>query len=178
MEGENAHEKHDLHPPRRTVSAAALIFIPASEALAEEFRASDNCIDIITKYEPCRLTAYKDLAGIRMIGYGHTKGVASGDTLADEAEARELLRQDLAAYENAVNARITNRFIRFEVARNRFDAPVSFAECCGVGNPEKLVKGRTAEEVAKQSLTCDKGGNKILPIRVERRNAERELFPK
>ena len=41
-------------------------------------------LNIIKKYEGCRLTAYKCPAGVYTIGYGHTKGVKKGDTITQK----------------------------------------------------------------------------------------------
>jgi len=49
--------------------------------------ASKVAIELIKKYEGCRLSAYRCPAGIWTIGYGHTLGVRSGDTITkDQAE--------------------------------------------------------------------------------------------
>ena len=151
-----------------------LTFIP--EVRAETYTISDNCVDLVARFEGCRLNAYKCPAGVWTIGYGHTTGVKQGMTLANEAEAKELLREDLAKYANSVNNCIGNGTISFEMNQNRFDALVSFTFNCGSGNLEKLVKGKTAETVAQRILTYNRGGGKILPSLTKRREAERDLF--
>ena len=54
-------------------------------------------IDLIKKFEGCKLTAYKCPAGVWTIGYGHTKGVKKGQKITKE-EAEELLKQDLQKF--------------------------------------------------------------------------------
>lgn len=40
-----------------------------------EMSVSDRGVELIAKYEGCRLEAYKCPAGVWTIGYGHTEGV-------------------------------------------------------------------------------------------------------
>lgn len=42
---------------------------------------SNNGLSLIKRFEGCRLTAYQDSIGIWTIGYGHTSGVAKGQTI-------------------------------------------------------------------------------------------------
>jgi lysozyme len=51
-------------------------------------------IGIITYFEQCKLTAYKCPAGLWTIGYGSTKDVINGMTIA-QGEANERLKKDL-----------------------------------------------------------------------------------
>ena len=57
-------------------------------------KTSQNGIDLIKKFEGCRLKAYKCPANVWTIGYGHTKGVEPYEIIT-LAEAEELLRKDL-----------------------------------------------------------------------------------
>ena len=56
-----------------------------------------KAIEIIKKYEGCRLTAYKCPAGVYTIGYGHTKGVKKSDKITQE-KAEEYLQADLVRF--------------------------------------------------------------------------------
>ena len=157
---------------------ALVLGLGAIPAFAEPYGASENAVELIARFENCILTAPKDTAGVWTVGYGHTRNVTANTVLANEAEARALLREDLVSYADAVNRLAAQSYIRFELNQNRVDALVSFAFNCGTGNLQKLVKGRTAEEVAQQILGYNRGGGKILPILTQRRQAERELFLK
>ena len=53
---------------------------------------------------------------------------------------------------------------------------VAFTFNCGTGNLKKLVNGKTAETVAKNIGTYNRGGGKILPTLTARRQAEHDLF--
>ena len=67
---------------------------------------SQNGLNLIKKYEGLRLTAYKPVKTEKYwtIGYGHySKDVTEGMTIT-EAQAEELLKQDLSVAEDAVSA--------------------------------------------------------------------------
>lgn len=146
------------------------------EAAGGEMHISDRGVELIAKYEGCRLEAYKCPAGVWTIGYGHTTGVKEGDTLASEEAAKSLLKEDLAKYAGYVNACVKKGVIGFALNQNQFDALTSFCYNCGNGNLEKLVNGRAAATVADKLLLYNKGGGKVLPGLARRREEERELF--
>lgn len=146
------------------------------EAVGGEMHISDRGVELVAKYEGCRLEAYKCPAGVWTIGYGHTAGVKEGDTLASEAAAKSLLKEDLAKYAGYVNACVKKGVIGFALNQNQFDALTSFCYNCGNGSLEKLVNGRDAATVADKLLLYNKGGGKVLPGLARRREEERELF--
>ena len=137
---------------------------------------SQKGIELVAKYEGCRLTAYKCPAGVWTIGYGHTEGVKEGDTLPAEEAAKELLGKDLKKYANYVNACVQKGIIKFPLNQNQFDALTSFTYNCGNGNLQKLVSGRDAAVIADKLPLYNKGGGKVLQGLVRRREEERALF--
>lgn len=92
-------------------------------------RISDKGISLIKRFEGVRLKAYKDVAGVPTIGYGHTSGVKMGDTISQE-RADELLKQDLKSRESTVASYVDVRTL----TQNQFDALVSFVYNLGSGN--------------------------------------------
>lgn len=149
---------------------------PASCADAQEMSISDRGVELIAKYEGCRLEAYKCPAGVWTIGYGHTAGVNPGDTLPNEQAAKNLLKEDLKKYGGYVNDCVKKGDIIFLLTQNRFDALTSFTYNCGAGSLKKLVSGRDAATVAEKMLLYNKGGGKVLAGLVKRREEERALF--
>lgn len=137
---------------------------------------SDKGVDLIARYEGCRLAAYQCAAGVWTIGYGHTEGVKQGDTLPSEEAAKALLKEDLKKYGGYVNASVRKGTINFPLNQNQFDALTSFCYNCGNGNLQKLVLGRDAATIAEKMLLYNKGGGKVLSGLVRRRQEERELF--
>ena len=79
-------------------------------------------IDLIKKYEGCRLDAYKCPAGVWTIGYGHTGDVQPGQKIT-QAQAEAILRVDLEKFEKKVE----KYYSRYRWRQNEFDAMVSFA---------------------------------------------------
>lgn len=142
----------------------------------ESMRISKKGVELIAKYEGCRLEAYKCPAGVWTIGYGHTQGVKEGDILPSKEAAQTLLEQDLGKYAGYVNACMKNGNIGFPLNQNQFDALTSFVYNCGKGSLERLVSGRNAAKIGEKMLAYNKGGGKILPGLVRRRQEEHDLF--
>ncbi len=137
---------------------------------------SERGVELVAKFEGCRLEAYKCPAGVWTIGYGHTAGVNQGDTLPSEARAKELLKEDLEKYAASVNSCVKQGLITFPLNQNQFDALTSFCYNCGAGNLKKLVSGRDAATVADKMLLYNRGGGKVLEGLKRRREEERALF--
>lgn len=142
-------------------------------------KINDEGLALVKEFEGCRLTAYKCPAGVLTIGYGHT-GKVNGKNIylgmkINEKTAEQLLKQDLATFEKAVENCIG---LTFKPNSNQFSALVSFAFNCGAANLKTLVKGRSATTVAEKLLLYNKANGKELSGLTRRRKAERELFLK
>lgn len=169
--------------PQQTAAAATAApaqksgAIPqAAPAAAGEMSISDQGVELIAKYEGCRLEAYKCPAGVWTIGYGHTAGVAQGQKLASQEAAKVLLKEDLKKYGGYVNTCVKKGLITFSLNQNQFDALTSFCYNCGNGSLQKLVSGRDAATVADKLLAYNKAGGKVLAGLAKRREEERALF--
>lgn len=130
-------------------------------------------LNLIKQFEGCRLTAYKCLAGVWTIGYGHTAGVTAGQTIT-QAEADKMLLEDIEKYEKKVN----KYYDRYRWKQNEFDALVSFA--FNLGSIDQLTAGGTRSRavIAEKILLYNKAAGKELAGLARRRQAERELFLK
>lgn len=82
---------------------------------------------MIKGHEGFRTRAYRRPAGIWTIGYGHTRGVNSGDVIT-ESQAEKFLRADLETAERAILEQ------KLTLSQNQFDALVSFVFNVGTGN--------------------------------------------
>jgi len=135
-------------------------------------KISKNGIELIKKFEGCRLKAYKCAAGVWTIGYGHTKGVKVNDTITQE-EAEKLLLSDITKYEADVNS-----YKNYQFNTNEFDALVSFA--FNVGSIKGLTNSgkRTKYQIAQHIQAYVYAGGKKLQGLINRRKAEYELFVK
>lgn len=132
-------------------------------------------IDLIKRFEGCRLSAYLDPIDVPTIGYGHTEGVKMGDTITQE-QADKLLAQDVA-----VRVRAVNSILIKPVTQGQFDALVSFAYNVGVGNllkstMMKMINRGEAEDAGSQLLLWDKAGGRVYPGLTRRRKAELALY--
>lgn len=138
-------------------------------------RTSTAGINLIKQFEGCRLTAYKPVPTEKYwtIGYGHYGQDVAPNMTITQAQAEIMLGIDLVKYEQAVD-----HYAIFPLSQNQFDALVSFAYNCGVGNLQKLLKGRTAPQVAEAMLKYNKAGGKVLTGLTRRRKAEYDLFCK
>lgn len=137
---------------------------------------SDEGLDLIKSFEGCRLTAYRDAAGVWTIGYGHTgPDVVPGGTITQQ-EADALLQADVNRFASGVEA-----LVEVPMTQEQFDALVSFAYNIGLSafGQSTLLRLLNAEDydgAANQFQRWVHGGGKVLPGLVRRREAEAELF--
>ncbi len=140
-------------------------------------RTSQNGINLIKKYEGCRLAAYKCPAGRWTIGYGHTSGVKAGQKITQK-QAENYLKSDLKEYEKGVE-----KAVKVTLNQNQFDALISFTYNCGIGAliSSTLLKKLNAGDykgASKEFLKWNKSNGRVLNGLKRRRNAERALFDK
>jgi len=82
-------------------------------------RISENGLNFIKEFEGLELTAYKDIAGVLTIGYGHTgSDVTTGLTITKE-QAHALLAQDTNSSQQCVSS-----FVSVKINQNEYDALV------------------------------------------------------
>lgn len=134
-------------------------------------------MNILKECEGLRLNSYRCPAGVWTIGYGCTKGIRPGMTIT-EAQAEEMLREELYKFEQEVERRLSH----IPLNENQFSALVSLIYNCG---PEPIVEGNTIRRkleardyqgAADGFLLWNKGGGRVLPGLVKRREMERKLF--
>lgn len=137
-------------------------------------KISKNGIELIKKFEGCRLDSYKALSSERYytIGYGHYSVDVKEDMVITQEQADIMLIKDLEKYESKVMK--YNGIYKWN--QNEFDALVSFA--FNVGSIDLLTcDGRRS----KHSIACaigkyNKSGGVFVAGLYERRLKERELF--
>jgi lysozyme len=137
---------------------------------------SQKGIDLIKKFEGCRLTAYRCPANILTIGYGHTgSDVVTGQKITQE-QAEKLLKSDLLVHCNNVS-----RLVKVPLTQNQFDALVSFEFNVGYAHFTsstmlKLLNQKKYREAAAQFDRWVYANRKVLAGLVKRRAAEKTLF--
>ncbi|HEY9834255.1 MAG TPA: DUF4231 domain-containing protein [Stenomitos sp.] len=132
---------------------------------------------ILKECEGLYLNSYKCPAGVWTIGYGCTKGIRPGMTIT-EAEAEEMLRKELTEFEKGVERILSH----IPLNENQFSALVSLTYNCGM---EPITEGMTIRRkleardyrgAAEGFLLWNKGGGRVLPGLVKRREMEKKLF--
>lgn len=141
-------------------------------------------IDLIKSFEGLVLKAYVDpgTGGEPItIGYGTTiypdgKKVKMGDKCTQD-EAYSYLVHDVNEFAAKVNP-----LIKMNLSENQFNALVSFAYNCGVGNLKnstllRKVNANTADKsIELEFLKWNKAGGKVMNGLTRRRQAESKLY--
>ena len=155
-------------------------------------KISARGIQLIKHWEGVRYRPYTCSARLFTIGVGHVLYPAQGRLPLDQRDAYPLEPHDNRTFsKDEVNGLLSADLQRFEVGVARLfpvvltqgqnDALVSFAFNLGLGGVQrstlrqKVLRGET-QEAADEFLKFTRGGGKILPGLVKRRNDERALF--
>lgn len=134
----------------------------------------------IKGWEGFKPSVYLDSAGKPTIGYGHLIKPYESFTTITEAQASQMLAQDVSEAENGVN-----RLVKVALTQSQFDALVSFVFNVGVGafSRSTMLKQLNAGnyQLAQQAFTAwvyvTKDGKKVVePGLVNRRLADARLF--
>ena len=138
-------------------------------------KISQTGLDLIKRFEGCRLEAYKAVKTEKYctIGYGHYGADVAKNAKITQAQANAYLVADMAKFESYVN---NKSYVPISLNQNQFDALVSFCYNCGQGCLKSLCAGRTAEQIAAKILAYNKSGGSVLNGLTTRRKAEQELF--
>lgn len=137
-------------------------------------------LEHIKRFEGLRLNAYKDVAGLLTIGYGHTSNagpptVRPGMTIST-AEAERILMSDIRKFEERVE-----RLVKVKLTDNQFAALVSFDFNTGALHKSTLLKKLNAGDynaVPGELMKWVKAGGKRVQGLVNRRSAEAGLWAK
>jgi lysozyme len=136
-------------------------------------------IELIKKFEGCKLEPYRCSANVLTQGYGHTKTVVEGQSWSQE-HAEHMLELDLQEFEQAVRELIT-----VDLNEDQFSALVAFTFNVGRNNLatstlRKVLLAKEYDEAPDQIRRWNKatvnGEKVVLDGLVRRRNAEALLF--
>jgi lysozyme len=139
---------------------------------------SEQCIDLIKRFEGYSATAYPDpgTGGAPWtIGYGHTRGVKQGDT-TDMDQATRWIYDDVQDAADAVQ-----RGVAVPLSQNQYDALVSFVYNVGAGNffkstLIKLLNAGDWDGAAREFVRWNRAGGHEMAGLTRRREAEAALF--
>ena len=147
---------------------------------------------MIKHHEGVRFKPYRCPARLWTVGVGHVLYSDQGRLPLDQRDAFQLKAEDNRTFSKAeVDGLLSADLVRFETGVARLfpvglttgqnDALVSFSFNLGLGGVQrstlrsKVLRGET-QEAADEFLKFVRGGGKILPGLVKRRNDERALF--
>ena len=139
---------------------------------------SQICLDLIKKWEGCKLTAYKCPAGVWTIGYGSTfyedgTKIKEGDKISLQ-RAEELLMHEVTM--------ICNRLPNLAINQNQMDAICSFIYNVGIGAFIRstlyslMRKNPNDPKIGDEFLKWKKAGGKVLRGLLNRRIDEKTLY--
>jgi len=139
---------------------------------------SVNCINLIKKWEGCKLESYKCSAGHWTIGFGNTfyednTKVKQGDKITQK-RAEALLINLLPKFESIVNNKIT-----ISLNQNQFDSLVSYTWNTGGSSTLFSMINRKASNKEIREWFETKyitAGEKVLQGLVNRRKEEANLY--
>ena len=143
-------------------------------------KTSSKGIDLIESFETLRQTAYKAVPTEKYytIGYGHYGPEVTPDMEITEAQAEQLLKEDLVDVERAVS----NATAGWNLNQNQFDALASFTFNVGIrafrnSTLLNLIKRTTPENVIRAEFMKWKySGGSALSGLERRRRAEADLY--
>ena len=130
-------------------------------------KISDNGLNLIKKFEGCRLTAYQDAVGVWTIGYGKAiTGISIRQGLRISQEtADEWLRQSV---DKKYGPKV-DKYSAYNWNQNEFDTLVSFAYNIGSIDGLTASGSRSKEEIADKIQAYNKAGGKVLSGLIRRR---------
>ena len=142
---------------------------------------NQRTLDLIKRWEGCKLAAYQDIAGIWTIGYGTTANAGVGiephnGMTITQAQADELLHKTLDKFAEKVAS-----LIKVPVTANEFGACVMLSYNIGLGAFAKSTVLRELNAGNKSSAAgafhmWNKAGGRVVKGLMARRDAEVELF--
>ena len=155
-------------------------------------KVSQRCKEMIKHHEGVRFKPYRCPAKLWTVGVGHVLYPDQGRLPLDQRDAYPLKAEDNRVFSGAeVDGILSADLRRFEVGvaklfpvgltQGQNDALVSFSFNLGLGGVQrstlrqKVLRGEI-EAAADEFLKFTRGGGKILPGLVKRRNDERALF--
>jgi len=142
-----------------------------------QYATSAPMRQLIESFEGCRLEPYQDSVGVWTIGFGHTgDDTYQGCPAINQADADQLLADDLSRFEDAVNGMVSD-----DTSQQQFDAMVSFSYNLGEGalRGSTLLRMHNAGDyqgAARQFGRWNHAGGRELAGLTRRRAAEAAVY--
>jgi lysozyme len=133
-------------------------------------------LDLVKSFEGLKLRAYLCPAKVWTIGFGSTGPHVTPGKVITEAQANDLLQDDLDRFEKAVT-----RLVTVPLTQNQYDALVSFAFNVGISALErstllKRVNAKLFDQAKAEFAKWNRAGGRPLAGLTRRRAAEAALF--
>lgn len=133
-------------------------------------------LDLVKSFEGLKLRAYLCPAKVWTIGYGSTGPHVTPGKVITEAQANDLLQDDLDRFEKAVT-----RLVTVPLTQHQYDALVSFAFNVGISALErstllKRVNAKLFDQAKAEFAKWNRAGGRPLAGLTRRRAAEAALF--
>ncbi len=131
---------------------------------------------LVKAFEGCSLKAYRCPANILTIGFGSTGPHVKEGMKISQGEADELLLEDIERFEDGVN-----KVCGFNTTSDQFSALVSLSFNIGLSafaGSTVLKRHKLGNFIgaARAFAMWNRGGGKILPGLIRRREAEAKLY--
>lgn len=139
----------------------------------------DKYIDILKQLEGFRSTPYKCSAGVWTIGYGHSSAIDNRALMnkeITEAEATDILRQDISRFESVVKSLVTVPLTEAQLAALTFFCFNIGASAFKKSTLLKKLNSGDYNSVPGELLRWDKVGGKPSVGLSNRRHREIELW--
>jgi lysozyme len=144
-------------------------------------RLTKQGIELLHRFEGCKLTAYQCSANVWTIGWGNTfyengDRVKQGDQITKE-RADELFLNMVNGFADGVT-----KALKTELNSNQFSALVSFSYNVGFFNfrrstlLSKVNKNANDPTIRNEFMRWDKAGGQVLNGLIIRRKAEADLY--
>lgn len=192
--GKEARKAYDNYISNQRIEAPASKPIPATlpERRVEPYEEIPNItqneerriargisqegLRAIAGYEGLRLNVYNDVAGNPTIGYGHLIRPRENLRTVTQEQALELLRNDVASAEEAVNSNVN-----VDLTPNQYDALVSLVYNIGNGafagsTLLRELNSGDYEGAAQQFERWNRAGGRVVQGLANRRADERRRF--
>lgn len=136
----------------------------------------EKALELIKRFEGCKLKAYYDTGGLLTIGYGDTHNVTPG-LIITQKEAEDRLFSHVKDVANSLR-----NVIGVSISSNQFDALISFTYNLGIGALKKSTLLKKIKKNSNDPLIRNEfmkwvydNGVRLNGL-VKRREAESELY--
>lgn len=169
-----------------TYGASSNMQLMTTSEAEEGMHISDEGMELLKKFEGCRLTAYKAVATetYYTIGYGHYGPDVKKDMIITQEEADALFREDLKTFDGYVNDFLKKNQITLN--QKQFDALVSFTYNLGPGwmtrtttigtYLKKGISNYTNQQIVDALIMWNTSGGVVLKALTMRRWIEAVYF--